>query len=86
MHQVGISSSMVRFRQLSPTERAHYAADCWDIEIDSSFGWIECVSCADRSAYDLERHREFSGAKLFASRKLVSPRPTPLIELVLNKP
>jgi glycyl-tRNA synthetase len=37
-------------------EMAHYAADCWDAEILSSYGWIECVGCADRSAYDLTVH------------------------------
>jgi glycyl-tRNA synthetase len=32
-------------------EMAHYASDCWDAEIHSSYGWIECVGCADRSCY-----------------------------------
>jgi glycyl-tRNA synthetase len=32
---------------------AHYATDCWDLEIKVSSGWIECVGHADRSAYDL---------------------------------
>lgn len=35
---------------------AHYAADCWDAEIECSYGWIECVGIADRSAYDLRAH------------------------------
>lgn len=35
---------------------AHYSADCWDAEIESSYGWIECVGIADRSAYDLNAH------------------------------
>jgi glycyl-tRNA synthetase len=35
---------------------AHYACDCWDCELETSYGWIECVGCADRSAYDLEQH------------------------------
>jgi glycyl-tRNA synthetase len=26
-------------------EMAHYAADCWDAEIETSYGWIECVGC-----------------------------------------
>lgn len=37
-------------------EMAHYAADCWDAELLTSYGWIECVGCADRSAYDLQVH------------------------------
>ena len=34
-------------------EMAHYACDCWDAEIKTTYGWVECVGCADRSAYDL---------------------------------
>ena len=30
--------------------------DCWDCELQTSYGWIECVGCADRSAYDLTQH------------------------------
>ena len=30
-------------------EMAHYACDCWDAEILTSYGWVECVGCADRS-------------------------------------
>jgi len=32
-------------------------------------GWVECVGCADRSAYDLEHHSAGSGQKLVAARK-----------------
>ena len=35
---------------------AHYACDCWDAEMLTSYGWIECVGCADRSAFDLSQH------------------------------
>ena len=35
---------------------AHYANDCWDTELLTSSGWIECVGLADRSAYDLSAH------------------------------
>lgn len=47
---------------------AHYACDCWDMEVLSSFGWIECVGLADWSAYDLTAHMNGSGEKLVASR------------------
>ena len=39
-------------------EMAHYACDCWDAEIKTTYGWVECVGCADRSAYDLTQVRE----------------------------
>ena len=46
----------VRFRQHMNNEMAHYACDCWDAEMLTSYGWIECVGCADRSAFDLSQH------------------------------
>ncbi|VVA40922.1 PREDICTED: glycine--tRNA ligase, partial [Prunus dulcis] len=49
---------------------AHYAVDCWDAEIESSYGWIECVGIADRSAYDLRAHSEKSGEALVAHNKI----------------
>ena len=42
---------------------AHYASDCWDAEILTSYGWIEAVGCADRSAFDLKNHAKATGTK-----------------------
>eukprot|EP00951_Prasinocladus_malaysianus_P040931 scaffold476514_cov42-Prasinocladus_malaysianus.AAC.1 len=39
-----------------PLQMAHYAADCWDCEVECSYGWVECVGLADRSAFDLTAH------------------------------
>ncbi|MFW9888626.1 MAG: His/Gly/Thr/Pro-type tRNA ligase C-terminal domain-containing protein, partial [Candidatus Thorarchaeota archaeon] len=48
-----------------PTERAHYAADAWDVEINTeSYGWVECCGVHDRGNYDLSRHQEYSKEKL----------------------
>jgi glycyl-tRNA synthetase len=52
---------------------AHYAADCWDAELETSYGWIECVGCADRSAYDLEAHSRGTNTKLVAT--IAHPEP-----------
>ncbi|PHT48018.1 Glycine--tRNA ligase 1, mitochondrial [Capsicum baccatum] len=52
----GIDKDRLRFQQHIANEMAYYAADCWDAEIESSYGWIECVGIADRSAYDLRAH------------------------------
>lgn len=82
---VGVHPECLRFRQHLSGEMAHYACDCWDLEILTSYGWIECVGIADRSAYDLNAHMEHSGEKLFASRKLDKPRVSQVIELQLNK-
>jgi len=53
---------------------AHYAADCWDFEIQSSYGWVECVGCADRSAYDLSVHAARTKASLRVQQKLDEPK------------
>lgn len=49
---------------------AHYASDCWDAELLTSYGWIECVGCADRSAYDLTVHSKFTGTELKVKESL----------------
>ena len=36
-------------------------------------GWVECVGCADRSCYDLEKHEEFTKKGLFAQERLDEP-------------
>ncbi|MGY5864359.1 MAG: glycine--tRNA ligase [Candidatus Thorarchaeota archaeon] len=63
--KMGFSEDKMRLRQHLTTERAHYAADAWDIEIHTdSFGWVECCGVHDRGNYDLTRHQEFSKQKL----------------------
>ena len=58
---LGIPEDLVRFRQHSINERAHYADDAWDLEINTrQFGWVEICGIHDRSDYDLRRHSEFS--------------------------
>ena len=64
LKRLGVDQDKVRFRQHMANEMAHYAADCWDAELLSSYGWIECVGCADRSAYDLTVHAKRTGAPL----------------------
>lgn len=73
LKKIGIDQSKVRFRQHMANEMAHYAADCWDAELLTSYGWIECVGCADRSAYDLSVHAKQTGASLFVREKLDEP-------------
>ena len=53
---------------------AHYANDCWDGEIETSDGWVECVGLADRSAYDLTAHAKMSKMELTAHEKFAEPR------------
>lgn len=71
---LGIDKERLRFRQHLANEMAHYAADCWDAEIECSYGWIECVGIADRSAFDLRAHTDKSGVSLAAHEKFAEPR------------
>ncbi|KAJ6712919.1 GLYCINE--TRNA LIGASE 1 MITOCHONDRIAL [Salix purpurea] len=71
---LGIDKDRLRFRQHLANEMAHYAADCWDAEIESSYGWIECVGIADRSAYDLRAHMDKSGVPLVARERISEPK------------
>ncbi|MFW9827743.1 MAG: glycine--tRNA ligase [Candidatus Thorarchaeota archaeon] len=58
---LGIPEDLIRFRQHSVNERAHYADDAWDLEIKTEqFGWVEICGVHDRTDYDLRRHAEFS--------------------------
>ncbi|MBN1538804.1 MAG: glycine--tRNA ligase [Candidatus Thermoplasmatota archaeon] len=71
--KIGIPKDRMRFRQHLASEMAHYARDCWDLEVELSSGWIEVVGIADRSAYDLNQHSKGSGEELAARRKLPEP-------------
>ncbi len=59
MIDLGLNPELLRFRQHEKNEMAHYATDCWDLEIFGSYGWIECVGIAHRGSYDLEAHDKF---------------------------
>ncbi|ADM12501.1 glycyl-tRNA synthetase [Encephalitozoon intestinalis ATCC 50506] len=72
--EVGIDKELLRFRQHKKEEMAHYAKDCWDAEIYTSYGWIECVGIADRSCYDLKCHEDGSKVDLRCKRRLTNPK------------
>merc|ERR1719244_1610938 len=83
--KVGVDVTRLRFRQHMGNEMAHYACDCWDAELLTSYGWVECVGCADRSAYDLTQHTMATGVKLCAEKKLPEPVTKDITEIVPNK-
>ena len=68
-----------------PNEMAHYACDCWDAELLTSYGWVECVGCADRSAFDLTQHSKATGVSLEAEKKLSSPKTVDIVAMNPNK-
>lgn len=83
--KIGVDHSKLRFRQHMANEMAHYAADCWDAELHGSYGWIECLGCADRSAYDLTVHMKRTGAPLVVRENLPEPRRFKEYQVELNK-
>lgn len=72
--KIGMDTNRIRFRQHMNNEMAHYASDCWDAEIKTSYGWIECVGCADRSAYDLTVHARRTKKDLSVHQLLTEPK------------
>lgn len=72
--RVGVDPTKLRFRQHLTHEMAHYAEDCWDAEVQCSYGWIECVGLADRSAYDLTAHAAKSKQDLSVFEKFDQTR------------
>jgi len=83
--KIGVDKDRLRFRQHMGNEMAHYACDCWDAELLTSYGWVECVGCADRSAFDLTQHTKVTGVKLCAEKKLPEPVIKQITEIVPNK-
>ena len=83
LEKIGVDPAKMRFRQHLKTEMAHYAADCWDMEIKMSYGWIECVGHADRACYDLEQHSKRTGVPMVAAEKLAEPV---LVERLVAEP
>jgi len=86
MLKIGVDPLKMRFRQHMANEMAHYACDCWDCELKTSYGWIECVGCADRACFDLAQHTNASGEKLVAMVDLPEPISVDVVEVVLEKP
>ncbi|XP_066921530.1 glycine--tRNA ligase-like [Clytia hemisphaerica] len=86
MLKIGVDPKKMRFRQHMANEMAHYACDCWDCELKTSYGWIECIGCADRACFDLQQHTNASGEKLVAMVDLAEPVSMDVVEVVLNKP
>ena len=71
---IGMDPKRLRFRQHLKTEMAHYAADCWDLEAEIGYGWVEMVGVADRGCYDVQAHINHSGADLTAFERFDEPK------------
>lgn len=85
MERIGMDPKRLRFRQHLKTEMAHYACDCWDLEIKSSYGWVECVGHADRACYDLDVHSKATNTSMLATQTLDKPIDKTFAKLKLNR-
>ena len=88
MRMIGFKKEHLRFRQHLPHEMAHYASDCWDLEVSIKAGarreWLETIGIADRSAYDLTAHIKASGRDLRVFEKYEKPREEVMLKVILN--
>mmetsp|Transcript_45829 Transcript_45829/g.111758 ORF Transcript_45829/g.111758 Transcript_45829/m.111758 type:complete len:727 (+) Transcript_45829:113-2293(+) len=85
MEKIGMDPKRLRFRQHLATEMAHYAADCWDLEIQSSYGWVECVGHADRACYDLDVHAKATKTPMVATMKYDIPKEIEVAKLKYDR-
>ena len=61
---MGIPYSDFRFRHMLPDETPHYSGGNFDLEVSTSYGWIETIGTAYRKDYDLGSHARTSGQDL----------------------
>ncbi|HEX6997021.1 MAG TPA: glycine--tRNA ligase [Gammaproteobacteria bacterium] len=61
---LGIRAANLHLREHEPSELAHYAACCADVEYDFPFGRSELEGIANRTDFDLRQHMEWSGKDL----------------------
>jgi glycyl-tRNA synthetase len=62
--KTGIDMNKSRLRKLSDDEKAFYATTAFDLELQTSLGWLELVACNYRSNYDLSQHSKISKEKM----------------------
>jgi glycyl-tRNA synthetase len=60
----GVRADRLRFYELKPEERPHYAKAGTDVEYLFPWGWGELESIAHRTTYDLDAHMKLSGKDL----------------------
>ncbi len=72
---LGIGKERYRFRQLEKEELPHYSMGNIDLEVKTSYGYIEVAGNAHRSDYDLSSHAKLSGEDLsvLSNEKKVLP-------------
>ena len=70
--RIGLDADRLR-PDNSVDEMARYAQDCWDLELNRSYGWIECVGIAHRGCHDLQSHEDATGHQFRSFRPFDEP-------------
>ncbi|HTJ24638.1 MAG TPA: glycine--tRNA ligase [Candidatus Limnocylindria bacterium] len=75
----GVRPERLRFYELSPEERPHYAKAGTDVEYLFPWGWGELESIAHRGTYDLDAHMQLSGKDLTYFDEATKRKYTPIL-------
>ncbi len=75
----GIRAERLRFYELTPAERPHYAKAGIDVEYLFPWGWGELESIAHRGTYDLDAHMQLSGKDLSYFDEASKTKYTPIL-------
>lgn len=82
---LGLPDKSLRLRQHGPDEKAFYADDAWDVEVElQSFGWTELCGVHDRTDYDLTQHQKHSKKSLTASDETHKKEVPHIIEIAFG--
>ena len=75
----GVREERLRFYELTPQERPHYARAGTDVEYLFPWGWGELESIAHRGTYDLDAHMALSGKDLSFFDEAAKSKYTPIL-------
>jgi glycyl-tRNA synthetase len=75
----GVREERLRFYELTPQERPHYAKAGTDVEYLFPWGWGELESIAHRGTYDLDAHMNLSGKDLTYFDEATKSKYTPIL-------
>jgi glycyl-tRNA synthetase len=75
----GVREDRLRFYELRPEERPHYAKAGVDVEYLFPWGWGELESIAHRGTYDLDAHMKLSGKDLTYFDEATKSKYTPIL-------
>ena len=75
----GVKDDRLRFYELTPEERPHYAKAGIDVEYLFPWGWGELESIAHRGTYDLAAHMKLSGKDLQFFDEATKTKYTPIL-------